>query len=100
MSRKNGITDEEIAAVAEFASSGFFSAREKAALVYVDRVCDTPVSVTDEVFAELKRYFNGNQIVEITSAIALENYRARFDHALGIESENFYVCPIEGRNRS
>ncbi|MSV30649.1 MAG: carboxymuconolactone decarboxylase family protein [Bryobacterales bacterium] len=100
MSRKNGITDEEIAAVADFATSGFFNAREKAALVYVDRMCDTPVNVTDEVFAELKKYFKGDQIVEITSAIALENYRARFDHALGIESENFYAGPHEGEDRS
>jgi hypothetical protein len=27
--------------------------------------------------------------VELTSAIAWENYRARFDHAFGIEGENF-----------
>jgi alkylhydroperoxidase family enzyme len=90
VSRKNGIPDVEIAAVADFAGSPYFSAREKAALVYVDRMCDTPVSVTDDVFSGLRKHFNADQIVEITSAVAIENYRARFDHALGIESENFY----------
>lgn len=78
--------------MAGFAASGLFSARERSALVYAERMCDTPVSVTDEDFAELKKYFNDNQIVELTSAIALENYRARFDHALGLGSENFYAC--------
>ena len=37
------------------------------------------------------------QIVEITSAFAWENYRARFDHALKIESEGFSegaFCPV------
>ena len=29
-------------------------------------------------------------MVELTSAIAWENYRARFNHALGIEAENFF----------
>jgi hypothetical protein len=27
--------------------------------------------------------------VELTACIAWENYRARFDHAFGVESENF-----------
>ena len=35
--------------------------------------------------------------MELTSAIAWENYRARYDHAFGIETENFSdgaVCAI------
>ena len=37
------------------------------------------------------------QIVELTSALAWQNYRARFDHALGVESEGVSVgafCPL------
>jgi hypothetical protein len=36
-------------------------------------------------------------MVELTSAIAWENYRARFDHAFGIESQEFSAgafCPL------
>ncbi len=39
-------------------------------------------------------------LVELTSAIAWENYRARFDHAFGIEAENFTegaVCALPVR---
>ena len=50
---------------------------------------ETPVHVFDETFDELRRHFGERQLVELTSAIAWENYRARFDHALGIESEGF-----------
>jgi alkylhydroperoxidase family enzyme len=50
----------------------------------------TPVRVSDELFAKLKKYFNDEQIVELTATIAYENYRARFNHALHIGSENLY----------
>jgi alkylhydroperoxidase family enzyme len=49
----------------------------------------TPVEVPEALFALLRENFNEAQLVELTSAIAWENYRARFDHAFGIEAENF-----------
>ncbi len=57
----------------------------------------TPVEVPDELFSSLRENFNEAQLVELTMAIAWENYRARFNHAFGIEaqgfSENAY-CPL------
>jgi hypothetical protein len=41
-------------------------------------------------------------MVELTSAIAWENYRARFDHAFGIEAEGFSAgafCPLPEARR-
>ena len=49
----------------------------------------TPVEVPDALFARLREQLNEAQLVELTSSIAWENYRARFDHAFGIEGENF-----------
>jgi alkylhydroperoxidase family enzyme len=49
----------------------------------------TPVEVRDALFARLRERFTEAELVELTSAIAWENYRARFDHAFGIEGENF-----------
>jgi 4-carboxymuconolactone decarboxylase len=45
----------------------------------------------------LQKHFDSKQLVELTSAIAWENYRARFNHALGIGSEGFsknHYCPL------
>ena len=56
-----------------------------------------PVEVPDELFAELRKHFSPQQMVELTSAIAWENYQARFDHAFGIESKGFSDgarCPL------
>ena len=49
----------------------------------------TPVEVPDSLFTQLKAKFSEPQLVELTAAIAWENYRARFDHAFGIESQGF-----------
>jgi alkylhydroperoxidase family enzyme len=49
----------------------------------------TPVEIPDALFAELHEGLNEAQMVELTATIAWENYRARFDHAFGIEGEGF-----------
>ena len=49
----------------------------------------TPVEVTDALFANLRENFTDAQLVELTATVAWENYRARFDHAFGVESEGF-----------
>lgn len=57
----------------------------------------TPVDVPDAVFEALRNFYDERQIVELTSALAWENYRARFDHALGVEAEGFSegaFCPL------
>jgi hypothetical protein len=48
----------------------------------------------------LRQKFTEAELVELTSAIARENYRARFDHAFGMEAESFSeatVCALSVR---
>jgi 4-carboxymuconolactone decarboxylase len=73
---------------------------ERLVLQYADAMTRTPVEVPDALFARLRERFSEAQLVELTSAIAWENYRARFDHAFGIEGENFTegaVCAMPVR---
>ncbi len=91
LGKKSGVlTDEEISAVSHYFDSDLFSIHEKVALEYAEAISKTPAKVSDEMFGRLKHYFDEKQIVELTASIAFENYRARFNHALGIESDNFY----------
>jgi alkylhydroperoxidase family enzyme len=53
----------------------------------------TPAEVSDTVFAEIQALFSSEQIVELTAAIALENFRARFNCALKIGSDNLCMLP-------
>ena len=73
----------------EYATSPLFSETEKLVLQYADAMTETPVEVSDTLFAKLREKFSDAQLVELTSALAWENYRARFDHAFGIEAEGF-----------
>ena len=66
-----------------------FSPLEKLVLDYTTEMTKTPVDVPDRLFAALRAEFNEAQLVELTAAIAWENYRARFDHAFGIEAQGF-----------
>lgn len=84
------MTDEELAAVPQFEASALFSERERAVLAYAEGMSRTPVRVPDELFERLERDFDEEQIVELTASIALQNYRSRFDHALGIGSDRLY----------
>jgi len=77
-------------ALSDFENSGHFSPTEKLVLRYAVAMTKTPVEVTDLLFQSLRQVFNEAQLVELTSAIAWENFRARFDHAFGIEAEGFY----------
>lgn len=66
---------------------------------YAGAMSQTPVHVSDELFTALTTHFDNKQMVELTSAIAWENYRARFNHAFGIEAEGFSegaYCPPTG----
>jgi alkylhydroperoxidase family enzyme len=45
------------------------------------------------VFEELRAFFTTAQILELTAAVALENFRARFNCALKIESDNLCMLP-------
>ena len=87
-------------ALADFESSAVFSELEKLVLRYAVGMTATPVEVSNDLFAKLQRRFTERQLVELTSAIAWENYRARFDHAFGIEAEGFSkgaFCPLPAR---
>ncbi len=90
--RKTGLTDVEIAAISGFRDEGF-SEPEQLLLHYADQMTSTPVTVSDELFAALKTHFDDNQLLELTADIAHENFRARFNHALEIGSDNLY-CPL------
>jgi alkylhydroperoxidase family enzyme len=98
--RKSGIPAEQIANLSNYRSDFNFSELERLVLEYTDAMTQSPVEVSDALFARLRERFNEAELVELTSAVAWENYRARFDHAFGIEGENFSegaVCALPVR---
>jgi alkylhydroperoxidase family enzyme len=85
-----GLTKEECDALADWKSSRYFSARERAALAYTDAMT-RDIKVPDDVFDGLRPHFNERQIVELTVLIGTYNMHTRVFMALGIDPEPHHV---------
>jgi alkylhydroperoxidase family enzyme len=66
------------------------------ALEYAERITCTNQQVDEAFFAEVKRHFTEAQIVELTAAVALENFRSKFNPALGVEAQGFCLVRPKG----
>jgi alkylhydroperoxidase family enzyme len=75
--------------LANYRSSALFSETEKLVLEYADAMTHTPMEVPETLFTKLREKLAEAQLVELTATLAWENYRARFDHAFGVEAEGF-----------
>jgi AhpD family alkylhydroperoxidase len=92
-----GVTEEQMRELPSFRESDAFTEEEKLVLEYAECISRTPVEVSDELFQHLRRRFDEAQLIELTYAAALENLRARFNWALGIEPQGYSeggVCVI------
>jgi alkylhydroperoxidase family enzyme len=84
-----GATDEKLRELPAWRESALFSPLERDALEYAEKMTITGEKVTDEIHARLRTHFSEAQIVELTAAVALENFRSKFNPALGIEAQGF-----------
>ncbi len=85
--------EARLAEVGRWRESAMFSAAERVALEYAERMTISGQRVDDEVFERLKAHYSEAQIVELTAAIAMENFRSKFNPALGIEAQGFCMVP-------
>lgn len=77
---------DKLWAVEQFRSDPRFTARERAALAYVEATTRDK-HVGDDVFAALQEHFTADEIVEITLINAAENYYNMVNIPLEIESD-------------
>lgn len=97
MSRKAGLSEQQLAELDDFEASTAFTDLEKQVLHYAEALTQAPAHASKELFDSLREYFDPRQMVELTSAIAWENFRARFNRGFGIGAEGFMdgaACPV------
>ncbi|WP_295135515.1 hypothetical protein [uncultured Reyranella sp.] len=87
---------EKLAEVTTWRDSTLFSEAERLALEYAERITYTDRKVDDALVDDLKKHYSDAQIVELTAAIAMENFRSKFNPALGIEAQGFCMVPKRG----
>ncbi len=84
--KRAGFTPEQMKALKEGSYSGF-SAPEQVALRYAEKLTRTPDAASDADFAELKKHFSDEQIVDLHMLIGLANLTNRVTGPLALEVE-------------
>jgi alkylhydroperoxidase family enzyme len=86
-----GAGEDKIREVPTWRESTLFSDMERDALEYAERMTITGERVGEELWARLRRHFSEGQMVELTAAVALENFRSKFNVPLGVEAQGFCI---------
>jgi alkylhydroperoxidase family enzyme len=84
---------EKLAEVTAWRDSTLFSEAERLALEYAECITYTDRRVDEVLVDQLKKHYSDAQLVELTAAIAMENFRSKFNPALGIEAQGFCMVP-------
>ena len=87
------MTFQKLSVVDRFRESPLFSEAERAALAFAEAVTRTPTAVTEVEFEPVRRHFTVPQIVELAATIAIEHFRAKFNTALGVQSQGLCFLP-------
>jgi uncharacterized peroxidase-related enzyme len=88
-----GVSDAKLAAVWEYRTSPLYTEAERVALDFALAAGAVPNDVTDAMFAELRRHWSDNQVVEIVAVISLFGFLNRWNDTLAtpLEEEPIHV---------
>lgn len=90
---KRGISEAQLAALAEFETSPLFDGRQKAGLAYAEAITRSDRGVDDALMARLKAHFDDDAIIELTALIAFQNMSSKFNAALAVAPQGFCRVP-------
>ncbi len=94
------MTERHIDELAEYQTSDAFDDLQRLALDYATALSQTPACATDEMVVELRKHLDETQLVELTTMIAWENFRARFNRGFDVAAQGYSEgasCPIPQR---
>ena len=90
MGRRAGLSDAKLLAVLSDNRTPF-NDTERLVIELADEMTDTPATVSDDLYARLRKQFSEEQLMQLGAQIAFENYRARWNRIFDVESDNLYM---------
>jgi AhpD family alkylhydroperoxidase len=84
---KEGVSEAQLEALEDWENSKLFSPTQRAVLDYTDTMT-IDVKVPDKVFAEVRKHFDDEGLIELTATIASYNMVSRFLVALHVEGSD------------
>ncbi len=86
---QQGVDPVKIRDVPRWRDSDVYDDRERVVLEYAESATATPVVIGEDLVRRLHEHFADDEIVELASWVALENFRSRFNAGLGLTSDGF-----------
>jgi uncharacterized peroxidase-related enzyme len=83
-----GVDEQKVAAIWDYQTSPLYSEAERAALDLAVAGSSVPNAVTDEMFAQMRRHWSEEQIVEIVGVIAVFGFLNRWNDTMGTPLED------------
>jgi uncharacterized peroxidase-related enzyme len=80
--KRAGVTAEQVAALPFYQRSPLFDEKEKATILYADRVTRGSPGIRAPQLQELSKFYDEGQIVELTLVVCMANFTNRFNDAL------------------
>jgi alkylhydroperoxidase family enzyme len=81
------VTEEQIRALTFYERSPLFSDKEKAVILYADRLTRGSAALRETTIQELRKHFSDDQIVELTLVVCMANFTNRFNDGLRLEPD-------------
>jgi AhpD family alkylhydroperoxidase len=89
MAHNKGLDEAKAREVPRWRESEVFTPLERRVMEYAEAMCQTPVTVSDEMSAALLKELGAPALLELTARIGFMNSTARGNIALGIHSQEF-----------
>lgn len=89
-----GVPAEKLARIHDYATDPAFTPAERAAIAFAEQMTQVGGRVDDDTFAELRRHLSEREVVELTLAVAAENFFNRMNAALDVEAQGFCALPV------
>ena len=89
LTHNRGLDETKAREVPRWRESTAFTPLERRVMEYAEAMCQTPLTVTDEMSAALLEELGAPALLELTARIGSMNMAARGNVALGIRSQEF-----------
>ena len=91
LGHESGLTTEQLQVIQDQSwveNRHLWSDVEWTVIQYAEQMTEAPYKINDALFAELHRYFDDRQIVDLTMRLALCSAWNKFNDALGLDTES------------
>jgi alkylhydroperoxidase family enzyme len=86
---KAGVSGAKLDALGDYATSPWFTARERAALAFCEEVVRDDREVSDAAEARLSEHFSAAERLEVTFVVGYQVFASKFAKAYRLEPQGF-----------